>query len=164
MELMVRPWRDDEEDEFVDLATDPRVTAQVGDGSPWSRERARARSLRARAVVDAGRGVWWRVGDLDDGLVGLLVAELDEGDHAVEIGYWIVPERWGRGAATRLVAIAVARLAVAFPGTDLRAETHVGNLASAAVLQRNGFVEGEQGVGRHGTPVRRFSRPGHLPS
>jgi [ribosomal protein S5]-alanine N-acetyltransferase len=162
MDLSVRPWRDEEEDEFVALATDARVTAKVGDGSPWSQERARARFRRAQAVVAARRGCWWRVDDHRSCLVGLFVAELDV-DGALEIGYWIAPELWGQGRATQLVGIAVPRLAEVFPGIDLRAETHLDNPASTAVLQRAGFVEEEPGVGRYDRPVRRFRREAPSP-
>jgi RimJ/RimL family protein N-acetyltransferase len=56
---------------------------------------------------------------------------------------------------------AVRRLAEIFPGVDLRAETHLDNSASTAVLQRAGFVEETPGTGRYDTTVRRFRRSAH---
>jgi len=58
----------------------------------------------------------------------------------VEIGYGIAPSKRGNGYATSAVA-AMVEAAVLDPSVDaLTAETAVQNLASQAVLERNGFA------------------------
>ena len=74
-------------------------------------------------------------------IVGLIspTQTLDATDRSLRIGYGVAPTRWGEGIATR----AVAHLAAWARDDDrvlaLTAETSVDNLASQAVLARNGF-------------------------
>lgn len=85
---------------------------------------------------------------VEDGeIVGLIspTQPLDASDRSLRIGYGVAPTRWGNGVATR----AVADLATWARADDrvraLTAETSVENLASQAVLARNGFsVVGER--------------------
>lgn len=70
------------------------------------------------------------------------------GDATVEIGYGLAPEWRGRGLATTAVALLVSRLFETGIATVI-ACTDEDNLASQAVLRRNGFrVAGE---GRDGS-------------
>ncbi|MDA8062030.1 MAG: GNAT family N-acetyltransferase [Actinomycetota bacterium] len=66
---------------------------------------------------------------------------------AVEIGYGIAPEWRNQGLTTEAVAVLVERLGGAGVVT-VTARTAPHNLASQAVLRRNGFAE--TGVGRDG--------------
>lgn len=79
---------------------------------------------------------------VEDGeIVGLIspTQPLDAADRSLRIGYGVAPTRQGRGVAGR----AVAGLAAWAKADDrvhaLTAETSVDNLASQAVLTRNGF-------------------------
>jgi RimJ/RimL family protein N-acetyltransferase len=61
------------------------------------------------------------------------------GRDEIELGWVIVPERWGRGLATEL---ARASLEVVFGPLALReviAYTQPGNLASRRVMEKSGF-------------------------
>ncbi|HVZ94744.1 MAG TPA: GNAT family N-acetyltransferase [Phycisphaerales bacterium] len=60
------------------------------------------------------------------------------------IGYWIAREHWGRGAATRALALLLPEL----EWRPLHARIASTNIASLRVLQRCGFVV----TGRHHSP------------
>jgi len=52
------------------------------------------------------------------------------------IGYWIAREHWGKGIATRAIALMLGE----FSPRPLHAQVAVHNVASARALERNGFV------------------------
>lgn len=52
------------------------------------------------------------------------------------IGYWIDRAHWGRGIATRAVALLLAEV----PTRPLHARAAASNVASIRVLERNGFI------------------------
>lgn len=70
----------------------------------------------------------------DGVLVGTVSCFRLEG--APAIGYWIGREHWGRGIATRAVALLLAEV----PTRPLHARAAASNVASIRVLERNGFV------------------------
>lgn len=130
--------------EFVKLQLDPRVARRmISPHEPRTREVARAafeRKLRHWERYGFGQ---WLFRDRSSGaMVGrggpqhTSVSGRDE----VEIGWAIVPERWGEGLATEL---AWASLEVAFGHLALEeviAYTQVDNLASRRVMEKTGFV------------------------
>ncbi|WP_454718004.1 GNAT family N-acetyltransferase [Caulobacter segnis] len=80
-------------------------------------------------------------------IVGLLspTKPLNAADRSLHIGYGVAPTRQGKGVATRAVADLTAWARADDRVLALTAETSVDNLASQAVLARNGFqVVGER--------------------
>ncbi|MBO9544118.1 GNAT family protein [Caulobacter sp.] len=80
---------------------------------------------------------------VEDGeIVGLIspTQPLDASDRSLRIGYGVAPTRWGQGVATRAVADLAAWARADERVLALTAETSVENLASQAVLARNGFA------------------------
>ncbi len=90
------------------------------------------------------------------GLCGLSPNE----EGATELEYMLLPAYWGQGYATRLVAMQVAALRKAFPLRPIIALADPANVASAKVLERNGFVGGPVETNGEGEAVRRFVLPG----
>ncbi|MGH3728501.1 MAG: GNAT family N-acetyltransferase [Micromonosporaceae bacterium] len=151
--LLLRPWDEADLDEFVRLATDPRVVRHIGTGTVWDAERIRERH---RGILDHWDqyGYGWRIAvDRADGSVvglealnrlGARVPGLDES--YVEIGWWFAPRVWGRGLAGE-GAVVVRDEAF----TRLAAECVVGryqpaNEASGRIMDRLGMTD-------HGTYV-----------
>lgn len=67
--------------------------------------------------------------------------------HKISVGYRLRECCWGRGVATRAVGLMVAYL---YGQTDIEiitASTMVENIASARVLEKNGFIRTARGVG-----------------
>lgn len=70
----------------------------------------------------------------DGELAGTISSFTIEGER--EVSYWVDPERWGRGIATAALALLLERE----QERPLFARAAAHNLASAAVLLRNGFA------------------------
>ncbi len=105
----------------------------------------RARQLVA-AVVDLGgpaNDEWYMVGIVETTsheMVGDLAIHLSWGGRAAEIGYTLGSAYWGRGYATEAVGALIEYLFEQIGVTRIGAMLHPDNIASARVLERNGFV------------------------
>ena len=128
-------------DGLIAMLGDPRVGATLGGiASPADVDR----QIAGMAAHWAERGFGWYA--FSDRETGALVAR--GGPHAahvggreeVEIGWTVVPERWGEGLATELGA---ASLEVAFGPlglVDVVSFTLPGNRASRRVMEKLGFA------------------------
>ena len=93
-----------------------------------------ARWLQILADSDGtATGVIPRVIVADGGVVGAVNISPHEGRDA--IGYWIAREHWGRGIATRAVALLLSE----FPRRPIFATTAGHNHPSIRVLEKSGF-------------------------
>lgn len=98
----------------------------------WATFQARWTEILADADGTA-TGVTPRVIVMGDTVVGAVnISPQDGRDH---IGYWIAREQWGRGIASRAVALMLAE----FPRRPLYATAAATNLPSIRVLEKNGF-------------------------
>ena len=139
--LVIRPWRADEVDRFLDLYRRPEVVRWFPPGPELYREEACERivgSLRRLATRPAlGR---WAVVDRSLGIpVGTVVLQpLPDGDGEVEIGWHLHPDSWGKGFASE-AARAVLKRAFADGLPEVWAVTSLDNHRSAAVCHRIGM-------------------------
>ncbi len=129
----------------------PTILASLGALRPWmpwtlhepiSLEE-RAEQLRAfRARFDAGEDFIYGVFERDGGIfVGGCGLHPRVGPRALEIGYWLVEERWGRGLGTEIAA-ALTRVGVERMGAErmeIRVVPH--NARSLAIPRRIGYTE-----------------------
>lgn len=134
----------DHEDELVRLVLDPRVAETM-----WSPHETRTRE-EVRAGLQRKLAHWKRHGFgqwlFRDRVSGAMVGRggpqhtMASGRDEIELGWVIVPERWGQGLATEL---ARASLKVVFGPLALReviAYTQPDNLASRRVMEKSGFL------------------------
>lgn len=132
------------EREFMELQLNPQVArTMMSPHEPRTREVARAAFERKlRHWQRYGFGQWLFRDRASGATIGrggpqhTTVSGRDE----VEIGWAVVPERWGEGLATEL---AWASLEVVFGPLALEeviAYTQVDNLASRRVMEKTGFV------------------------
>lgn len=157
-DVSLRPATDGDKAFFLSLATDPAVTTNVGDGRPWTHERAAERFARGHAVTprDAPGG-WWTIerhsgsGAVDP--VGIVVAEPQDADE-LEVGIWLLPRAWGQGLAAAAVAGLLARPEV----HGLRIVAHVDprNERARRLAAAMGFTEERTVAGRYGNQVIRL--------
>lgn len=159
--LLLRPWSRDDREAFGALASDPRVTQYIGDGSTWTRERTDdvfERQLRHwdehgfgwRAAILAETSEW--AGFVGPNHVGPEATEVT-GDE-VEIGWWLRPELWGRGLATE-GAVALRDEAFATVGLERIIGRHKpDNVASGCIMEKLGMTFERDALGRHGDVVR----------
>ena len=142
--LQLQRWEDEHFEDFLQFMRDPDVIRYIRP-HPLSEEMGiehHARSLEEwdlhgfgkRAVLDAGTGSWL-------GFVELSLVGPGKGcrEDDVEIGYFIVPERWGEGLATE-AAVAVRDEAFGRVGLpELVGRSRIENTASARVMAKAGF-------------------------
>lgn len=103
---------------------------------PYAAADAEAFIAASAARRAAGRELALLVLD-GDGLAGCI--GLDQLGPEPELGYWITPDRWGRGYATEAAAAAIT-LAFDRLGADrIRSGVFAGNDASLAVQRKLGF-------------------------
>ena len=134
--MVPEDWR-----EHRRLDGDPRVMATLGGVRPPERTREYV-AAQVRHWAEHGFG-WWSLRDLDSGAFvgrgGIRWIEVDGEGTVAEVGYALVPERWGEGLATE-----VAREAVRVGRDDLGLDRIVGlalptNAASRRVLEKAGL-------------------------
>lgn len=127
---------------FAGMAGDSRVTRFVGDGQPWQDNAIHARVSAALDLVPLERSgsVRWFIAEESGEPVGLVVSTRRES--AVEIGYWVSPEHWGKGVAGAMVSEAVIVIPELFSVRSLVASVDPANVASVRILSRLGFTPG----------------------
>jgi len=90
---------------------------------------------------------------VDGEVAGNVGSWLDAQEGRRMIGYWIGREFWGRGVATESLALYLAEVR----DRPLYAYVAVSNVASARVLEKNGFVgEAETETGHDGIEERLY--------
>jgi RimJ/RimL family protein N-acetyltransferase len=141
--LILRPWRDSDLEPFTAMNRDPRVMEFMP--KPLTREESDGWVARIRAhFIEHGYGLW-AVETSDApfiGFIGLQWANF-EADFTpqVEVGFRLIPERWGKGLATEGGKAAVAW---AFANTDLPAIyswTARLNLRSQSAIRKIGLTQ-----------------------
>ncbi len=131
------PFTPKDHDFLARLAGDPRVTAFIGDGSPWSG--AYLAQRMEQALQDPG--VQWFIARRGETPVGFFTAT--RRPEAVEIGYWVDPLHWGQGIAGDMIPLGLSLLQEQ-GNTTFAARAFTNNSGSLKLLERNGFIR--QGV------------------
>lgn len=121
---------------------DPAIYTQISSPPPRSADALRSwwASLECRLSPD-GSEAWpsWAVRETADGqYIGKIDAGIDRHGCALNIGYLFFPSFWGRGYATEAVGAVTDHL-LGMGVSSLRALVTRGNVASARVLERNGY-------------------------
>jgi [ribosomal protein S5]-alanine N-acetyltransferase len=134
-------------------ADDIRIARYMFAGFPHPYTRADAQWWVAREIArDPPENFVIEVNGAFAGTVGLAPRGLEDEVIGI-IGYWLAPKWWGRGIMTAVVRTMV-EFAFANGFRRLEATVYSPNLASARVLEKNGFVlEGrlrQHRVGRDG--------------
>lgn len=167
--LVLRPWAESDTDFLARLGANPEVVRYIGDGQPWSRERAEDVSRLIGEHWDA-HGFGWRVAVEGSEAVGLIALNyLGEGTAGLspeefEIGWWLDPPCWGRGLAAE-GARAVRDEAFGRVGApSIVARLKQENLASAGVATNLGMSPQFDTTGRFGEALRVYRLMGPAPA
>jgi RimJ/RimL family protein N-acetyltransferase len=140
--LILRQWRDEDVDVFVDMGADPEVMEYFP--GLMSQEQSRETATRFREQIEErGWGLWALEageGDLAGrflGFTGLGVPRFEA--HfipAVEVGWRLAPFAWGRGYATEAARMSVAYGFDTLGLDEIVSFTTESNARSRAVMQR----------------------------
>ena len=122
--------------------------ARIGDAATLAAPRSQPEddAWRMLVITDPARNVTY----------GDVALRLSWSGRTAEIGYALAREHWGHGYATEAVQAVVKALFDELPITRIEAKVHPDNIASAAVIERTGFIfEGQtrlsSWVGDHNT-------------
>jgi RimJ/RimL family protein N-acetyltransferase len=140
--LLVRPWRDQDFEPYAAMNADPRVMEYFP--SVVSRDESRVRFERGNArMAERGYGLWpveVAGGAPFIGIVGLTDPDFQAPFMpAVEIGWRLAADHWGRGYATEaaraVLAFGFERLAL----PEIVSFTTVANVRSRRVMEKLGM-------------------------
>jgi RimJ/RimL family protein N-acetyltransferase len=142
--LLLRPFRDEDLDEYAAICADPEVMLYLG-GNPLSRADAwRQMALFLGHWHLRGYGFWAVEERRSGAMIGRIGCWRPEGWPGLEVGWTLGREWWGKGYATE-----GARAVLDFAFTNLGREhvislIHPDNRASIRVAERLGEgIEGE---------------------
>ncbi|MDX6770343.1 MAG: GNAT family protein [Elusimicrobiota bacterium] len=154
--LLLRPVVLADAPRFAACSRDPRVAVPVGIAAPWTLAQARARVREARALMRGRRLLAVSLFLRGDGRwVGSLNLRWPH-PGVGELGYYLLPEHWGRGYATEVVRFVVDLAFREHGAHRVQATAWVRNPASARVLLKAGLrKEGRlRGYLKRGDEVR----------
>jgi RimJ/RimL family protein N-acetyltransferase len=159
--LELSPWQDTFGDDLARLVGDERVMRYIGNGRPWSRERAHQRH-RACLKHWEDHGFGWRavLDSADSRFLGLAalsyLGDLVPGiaESAIEIGWWLDPGTWGCGIATEAATAIRDEAFGRLHAERIVARLQPRNLASERVTARLGMRLYGEAAGKTGEPVR----------
>ena len=139
--LIIRPFRADEEEAYLELFDDKRVNIHLP-----KRTTDENRKIFLDALKDDADGAvfnkWAVISKTDQGFAGMGLLRIYNNEiDKLEIGYGLHQKYWGIGLATELVNALIA-YALKFPQIkNIVAVTTPGNIASMAVLEKAGLIK-----------------------
>jgi RimJ/RimL family protein N-acetyltransferase len=151
--LILRPFRETDGDAAFQVNGDSRVSDWLG--GPLDRAASDAMIDRCNAHIrDHGFGFWAAEYRPEARLIGMIGVRHMPTDlppaPAIEAGWRLAFDYWGRGLASEGAAAAIAWAFKDLATQEVIAITAVGNLASQRVMRRCGMIE---------DPLRRFAHP-----
>lgn len=139
-DIVLRRYADADRDGLVALGDNPNVSRGLSSvfPSPYTMEEAvKWTSYASRQDPLTDFAVEWN-GVLAGG-IGLMPMR-DDYRGTVEVGYWLGEPYWGKGLASRAVALVVPYAMETLGFIRMQAIVHTTNPASMRVLEKNGFA------------------------
>lgn len=135
--ITLRPLTAADLDAFMVWATDPDVTRHLR----WELYSSRAAAEEFFETV-VKKHPWFQAIVVDDEVIGSMTLEKKSGDFRciAELGYVSAKKYWGHGFITKAVALALQRGFQELDVVRIEANTHLDNVGSQRVLEKNGFV------------------------
>ena len=136
-EVSLRPVRDSDLPIFFEQEQDPdaRHMAAFTNADPTNWDAFMAHWARVRADPEnISRAIVW-----DGHIAGSIFSWVEQsgaGERTRELGYWLGKDYWGKGIATRALALLLREI----PTRPLFAHAATDNRGSLRVLEKNGFT------------------------
>ena len=139
--IHVSEVRPDDQSAFVEYLNDKDIYARtLRIPSPYSQADAeRFIGSAAQATVKHGHPVHYAVRNHKDQLIGGCGFDSLSHRHRAEIGYWLAKPFWGQGIMTDVVRAACDFAFAQWKLVRITAHVFDFNVASARVLEKNGF-------------------------
>jgi len=140
LRLTLRPFSQDDLDEFAAINADPEAMRYIGDGKPQSREQTQ---VRLNGILDHyrqhGFGLFAMVDKTSGEFVGFCGLQHLDNTSEIEVGYRLARKFWGLGLATE-----AARACLQYGFQELRLDRIVaviqpGNAQSKSVAAKIGM-------------------------
>jgi len=138
-DVQLRAWRKEDASALASIANNKKIWLNVRDRFPhpytlndafeWIRHTALQRPTQNFAIVYNGKIA---------GSAGVLIKE-DVYRKSIEVGYFIGEPYWGKGIATKSVALLLSYIEKQFEVVRVYAEVFEHNKASMRVLEKAGF-------------------------
>ena len=139
MSLILRSWQTEDAQALANIANNRNIWNNVRDRLPSPYTVTDALQWIAQSKTDRLHTNFAIICDNElTGSIGYIKKE-DVYRRNVEIGYFIGEQYWGKGIATRAVAMLLDRVMAETDAVRIYAEVFEYNKASMKVLQKNGF-------------------------
>ncbi|MDP3460328.1 MAG: GNAT family N-acetyltransferase [Hyphomonas sp.] len=139
--LLLRPVTPQDSGPFTQAVNDPRIYLMLASVPP---EQTKAQTLAWIATHDRAReedtGHFYAITMPEGGLCGIISATRAQAEDPFEIGYWLMPEYWGKGLCTEAGAGLIRWLESARRARVLVAGHFADNPASGRILTKLGFL------------------------
>jgi ribosomal-protein-alanine N-acetyltransferase len=147
--LIIRPWAPPDEPGFRQMVADPEMMRYISHGQPWSEERiAEFFARQNRHLAARGHCLGALIERATGRIAGLSGLQPMGTTADVEIGWWVMRDRWGRGLGTEAGAGALRH---AWETLGLRRVTAVAlpaNRASIHIMEKLGMRYERHATGR----------------
>ena len=141
MAVRLRPWQWSDVSSMVRICNNIHVWNNLRDQMPWPyRQKDAEEWIRFNMQQHPPRNFCIEGDGAVAGGIGM-VPQQDIYKRNVEIGYYVAEEYWGNGYATEAVRQMVDHIFATTDCVRVYAEVFAHNLASMAVLRKNGFHE-----------------------
>jgi len=146
--LRLRSWRDSDIDPWAEMSADPRVMEHFP--STYTRAQSEASLIRMRERLEREGHGWWPI-EVKGGtsFAGVIVLqEIPFDSHftpAMEVGWWLAYDHWGKGYATEGASAALAYAFGELQRSEIVAITTPVNVRSQRVMERLGMTRDPAG-------------------
>jgi RimJ/RimL family protein N-acetyltransferase len=138
--LVLRPWREGDEESLVRHANNRKVWINLRDHFPHPYTMADARAWIGRCVAASRPPTSLAVEYAGEAIGGAgLLPMADVARFTAEVGYWLGEAHWGRGFATEALRRLTLYAFESFQYERLEAWVFATNPASARVLEKAGY-------------------------
>jgi RimJ/RimL family protein N-acetyltransferase len=142
--LRLRGWTDADVEPFIAMGTDPEVMRYVTPTVPTPAY-AKAAAVHYRQQLETKGYGWWVLEATDaPGFAGIILLQDVEFEAAftpaIEVGWLLPREQWGKGYATEGARIALDHAFGPMKLDEVVSLTTAGNMASQRVMQRLGMT------------------------
>ena len=141
--LQIKALSEEDFDKIYQVQTDPEVMRYIGSGLPRSKEQIQ--ELFEKMVVHQETygyslcPVYERETGLFIGCAGLIHLAFDDTQPEIEVGYWLLPQFWGKGYATETTKACVQWAFAHLSVNCVVGITQLDHIRSQRVLEKAGL-------------------------